>query len=168
MQKQASIFNNENGSVIFVALIFLALLTLIGVSSINTSSTEVKIASNTQLNRIEFYIAESGWKHGAMWLEGQAGPPSFMNTSGNIVRNFGNGNTDQLEIRFLPATADIRIGDELVTSGLGGRFPANYPVATVSAIREDPTHGFISVLAVPKARLDSSREVLVIKPRQLK
>ena len=55
-----------------------------------------------------------------------------------------------------------------MTSGLGGRFPANYPVATVSAIREDPTHGFVSVIAVPKARLDSSREVLIIKPRQLK
>jgi hypothetical protein len=106
MQKQASIFNNENGSVIFVALIFLALLTLIGVSSINTSSTEVKIASNTQLNRIEFYIAESGWKHGAMWLEGQAGPPSFMNTSGNIVRNFGNGNTDVLNNNFPDGTED--------------------------------------------------------------
>ncbi|MCP4431305.1 MAG: rod shape-determining protein MreC [Gammaproteobacteria bacterium] len=86
----------------------------------------------------------------------------------NGVRSvaFGNGNTDQLEIRFLPATADIRIGDELVTSGLGGRFPADYPVATVSAIREDSSHGFVSVMAAPKARLDSSREVLVIKPRQ--
>lgn len=86
----------------------------------------------------------------------------------NGVRSiaFGGGTTDQLEIRFLPATADIRIGDELVTSGLGGRFPADYPVATVSEIREDTTHGFISALAVPKARLDSSREVLVIKPRQ--
>ena len=77
---------------------------------------------------------------------------------------FGNGSTDRLEIRFLPATADIRIGDELVTSGLGGRFPADYPIATVSAILEDPIHGFVSVNAVPLARLDSSREVLVIHP----
>ena len=80
---------------------------------------------------------------------------------------FGNGNTDQLEIRYLSATADIKIGDELVTSGLGGRFPADYPVATVIAIEEDLTQGLISVLAIPKARLDSSREVLVVKPRQL-
>jgi len=79
---------------------------------------------------------------------------------------FGNGNTDQLEIRYLPATADIRIGDELVTSGLGGRFPADYPVAAVTSIREDLTHGFVSCLAAPKARLDSSREVLIVKPRQ--
>lgn len=94
-----------------------------------------------------------------------ATPVQFIRSGVRSVA-FGNGNTDQLEIRYLPATADIRIGDELVTSGLGGRFPADYPVATVSAIREDPARGFISALATPKARLDSSREVLIIKPRQ--
>ena len=78
---------------------------------------------------------------------------------------FGNGNTDELELRFLPATADIKAGDELVTSGLGGRFPADYPVATIDEITHDKTHGFINARARPKARLDSSREVLVIKPR---
>ena len=93
-----------------------------------------------------------------------ATPIQFIRSGVRSVA-FGNGNTDQLEIRYLPATADIRIGDELVTSGLGGRFPADYPVATVSAIREDLTRGFVSVVAVPKARLDSSREVLVVKPR---
>lgn len=94
-----------------------------------------------------------------------ATPVQFIRSGVRSVA-FGNGNTDQLEIRYLPATADIRIGDELVTSGLGGRFPADYPVATVSEIREDLTRGFISALAVPKARLDSSREVLIVKPRQ--
>lgn len=78
---------------------------------------------------------------------------------------FGNGSSDQLELRYLPATADIRVNDELVTSGLGGRFPADYPVATVVAINEDLIHGFVSVLVKPQARLDSSREVLIIKPR---
>lgn len=94
-----------------------------------------------------------------------ATPVQFIRSGVRTVA-FGNGSTDQLEIRYLPATADIRIGDELVTSGLGGRFPADYPVATVSAIREDLTRGFVAIFAIPKARLDSSREVLVIKPRQ--
>ena len=76
---------------------------------------------------------------------------------------FGNGSTDVLELRFLPATADIVVGDELVTSGLGGRFPEDYPVGTVAAINEDLVRGFVSVLATPSARLDSSRDVLVIK-----
>ncbi len=77
---------------------------------------------------------------------------------------FGNGSTDELELRFLPATANIQVNDELVTSGLGGRFPADYPVATVVEITHDKTRGFVSALARPKARLDSSREVLIIKP----
>ena len=79
---------------------------------------------------------------------------------------FGNGSTDKLELRFLPATSEINIGDELVTSGLGGRFPADYPVATITEVTLDKTHGFKSAKARPKARLDSSREVLVIQSRQ--
>jgi len=89
-------------------------------------------------------------------------PVQFIRSGVRSVA-FGNGHTDHLELRFLPATADIQIGDELVTSGLGGRFPIDYPVATVMSISEDLAHGFLSVLAAPKARLDSSREVLVIK-----
>ena len=91
-------------------------------------------------------------------------PVQFIRSGTRSVA-FGRGSTSQLELRYLPATADIKIDDELVTSGLGGRFPANYPVATVTAINEDLVHGFVSVLAEPRARLDSSREVLVIKPR---
>ncbi len=91
-------------------------------------------------------------------------PVQFIRNGTRSVA-FGNGSSDQLELRYLPATADIRVNDELVTSGLGGRFPADYPVATVVAITEDLIHGFVSVLVKPKARLDSSREVLIIKPR---
>ena len=90
--------------------------------------------------------------------------PVQFTRSGTRSVAFGNGSADQLELRYLPATADIMVGDQLVTSGLGGRFPADYPVATVTSISEDLTRGFVSVLAKPLARLDSSREVLVIKP----
>lgn len=91
-------------------------------------------------------------------------PVQFIRSGTRSVA-FGNGSTDQLELRYLPATADIMVNDELVTSGLGGRFPADYPVAKVTSITNDPIHGFVSVLAKPLARLDSSREVLVIKPK---
>jgi rod shape-determining protein MreC len=92
-------------------------------------------------------------------------PVQFVRSGTRSVA-FGRGSTSQLELRYLPATADIRIDDELVTSGLGGRFPSDYPVAKVTAISEDRVRGFVTVFAAPKARLDSSREVLVIKPRQ--
>ncbi len=98
--------NNENGTVLFVAIIFLALLTLIGVSSISTSTTEVRIAGNAQYNKIEFYIADSGWRQGAMWLNDHAGPPIYQNSSGNIVRNFGDGETDDLNNDFPVGTED--------------------------------------------------------------
>ena len=92
-------------------------------------------------------------------------PVQFIHSGLRSVA-FGNGSTDELELRFLPATAEIKIGDELVTSGLGGRFPADYPVATITEVTLDKTHGFKSAKARPKARLDSSREVLVIQSRE--
>ena len=78
----------------------------------------------------------------------------------------GTGRIDRLELPYLPNSADIRPNDLLVTSGLGGRFPADYPVATITAVMLDKTHGFKSAKARPKARLDSSREVLVIQSHQ--
>ncbi|MBT3725199.1 MAG: rod shape-determining protein MreC [Gammaproteobacteria bacterium] len=92
-------------------------------------------------------------------------PVQFIHSGMRSVA-FGNGSTDELELRYLPATASIKPGDELVTSGLGGRFPADYPVATITHISLDKTHGFKSAIARPKARLDSSREVLVIQSRE--
>ena len=89
-------------------------------------------------------------------------PVQFVRSGTRSVA-FGRGSTTQLELRYLPATADIKVDDELVTSGLGGRFPSDYPVARVTAINEDLVRGFVTVFAEPKARLDSSREVLVIK-----
>jgi len=96
MNKRSCFWDNETGTVIFVAIVFLALLTLVGVSSISTSTTEVRIASNSQYNKVEFYIADSGWKEGAVWLNGYPGPPTYRNITGSIVRNYGDGDTDVL------------------------------------------------------------------------
>lgn len=106
MVNRLDLIDNENGTVIFVAIIFLALLTLVGISSISTSTTEVRIAGNAQYNKIEFYIADSGWKQGAMWLNDFAGPPVYQNISGNIVRNFGNGDSDILNNDLPAGTQD--------------------------------------------------------------
>ena len=106
MNRLVQQLNNENGAIIFVAIVFLALLTLVGVSSINTSTTEVRIAGNAQDNKIEFYVADSGWKQGAMWLNDYAGPPSYINNSGSIVRNFGDGDSDVLNNDFPAGTED--------------------------------------------------------------
>ncbi|TVT35478.1 rod shape-determining protein MreC [Marinobacter vinifirmus] len=85
-----------------------------------------------------------------------------------VVRNglrsilLGNGETDELELVHVPDTADIREGDMLVSSGLGGRFPRGYPVAEVSSISKESGEPFVDIVAVPKARLNQSRLVLVV------
>jgi rod shape-determining protein MreC len=69
---------------------------------------------------------------------------------------------ESLEIRHISATTDIRKGDLLVTSGLGGRFPEGYPVAVVTHVERDPGEVFVRVLAAPTAALDRTRHVLLV------
>ena len=82
----------------------------------------------------------------------------------NAVRSIagGTGRIDRLELEFVPVTTDIRAGDLLVTSGLGGRFPRGYPVGTVREVTIDPNATFAMVDVLPAARLDRSRHVLVV------
>jgi rod shape-determining protein MreC len=74
----------------------------------------------------------------------------------------GNGDISQLELVHVPDTADIREGDVLVSSGLGGRFPKGYPVAEVSSIAKEPGAPFVTIHATPMARLSRSKLVLVV------
>lgn len=74
----------------------------------------------------------------------------------------GNGDISQLELVHVPDTADIREGDVLVSSGLGGRFPKGYPVAEVSSITKEPGAPFVTIHATPQARLSRSKLVLVV------
>ena len=74
----------------------------------------------------------------------------------------GTGRIDQLKLPYLPTNSDIVEGDLLVTSGLGGKFPPGYPVASVTRIDRSPDAPFSSVFAEPHAHLDRSREVLLV------
>jgi len=74
----------------------------------------------------------------------------------------GTGEFDQLDLPFLPNNADIVEGDVLVTSGLGGAFPAGYPVAVVASVNRIPQASFADVSAKPSSELDQVREVLLI------
>ncbi|MGV6826466.1 MAG: rod shape-determining protein MreC, partial [bacterium] len=74
----------------------------------------------------------------------------------------GTGQMNRLVAPYLPNDADIQAGDQLVTSGLGGKFPPGYPVATVSEVRREPGKPFSTVIAKPLAELDRSREVMLV------
>ena len=65
---------------------------------------------------------------------------------------------------YLTADADILVGDLLISSGMGGRFPTGYPVATVTEVRQDPSDEFLTINTLPVTQLDHGREVLLIWP----
>jgi rod shape-determining protein MreC len=77
---------------------------------------------------------------------------------------YGTGSLDELELANVLDTADIKVGDLLVSSGLGGRFPKGYPVARVTKIVRDPGRSFARVTAVPMAKLNQSRLLLIVLP----
>jgi rod shape-determining protein MreC len=82
----------------------------------------------------------------------------------NGVRSIagGTGRFDELHLENVSITADIRVGDLLETSGLGGRFPPGYPVGTVTEMAVEPTAAYAAVTVRPLAELDRSRHVLVV------
>jgi rod shape-determining protein MreC len=94
--------------------------------------------------------------------------PVQVNRNGLRSIAVGSGTIDRLDLPYIPNSADIRPGDLLITSGLGGRFPPGYPVAVVSAVQHDPGRTFSQVLATPLAHLNRSREVLLVWPGETK
>lgn len=75
---------------------------------------------------------------------------------------FGTGSTDRLVLPNIPQSAEVRVGDVLVTSGIGGRFPAGFPVGVVSELHPDPTGLFVVADAKPSAHFDRGLEVLLV------
>jgi rod shape-determining protein MreC len=88
--------------------------------------------------------------------------PVQVNRNGVRAIAEGTGIIHELELRHLTETTDIVEGDMLVSSGLGGRFPVGYPVATVTRVVRDPGQKFLRVVARPMAQLDRSRHVLLL------
>ncbi|HYY60508.1 MAG TPA: rod shape-determining protein MreC [Burkholderiales bacterium] len=85
-----------------------------------------------------------------------------------VVRNglravaFGGGNAGTLELRYMPANAEVRPGDQLVTSGIDGVYPSGLAVATVLSVERDIEHSFARVVCKPAAGVDRGRYVLVL------
>ena len=95
MQKITSITNNQQGSVIIMAVIILALLSIIGIAATNTSTTEVQVSTNAVLHNIAFYTADSGIAAGRAAL--------------NNLKIADAGNWDKLLFNLDAADEDRRI-----------------------------------------------------------
>lgn len=88
--------------------------------------------------------------------------PVRVNRTGLRSIAEGTGSTDNLNLPFLTGDADIKVGDLLISSGLGGVFPPGYPVAQVTRIDRSPSDTFSTVKAKPLALLDRDYEVMLI------
>jgi rod shape-determining protein MreC len=88
--------------------------------------------------------------------------PVQVNRNGLLTIAVGSGQLNRLVLPFLPGNADIRPGDLLITSGLGGTFPQGYPVAVVDEFTSQPNKAFATITATPKALLDRNRELMIV------
>lgn len=85
-----------------------------------------------------------------------------------VVRNglravaFGSGSAGTLELRFMAANAEIQTGDQLVTSGIDGTYPAGLPVATVMRIERDAVAAFARIVCQPSAGIEHNRYLLAL------
>ncbi|MDG4594598.1 MAG: rod shape-determining protein MreC [Candidatus Contendobacter sp.] len=89
--------------------------------------------------------------------------PIQISRTGARTLALGTGNFQELELPHIPNNEDVKVGDLLVTSGMGGRFPRGYPVGTVAKVEFDPGSPFAHIVAKPVAQLDRIREVLLLE-----
>ena len=88
--------------------------------------------------------------------------PVQINRTGLRTIAVGTGDLSRLKLPYLPTSADVIVGDLLVTSGLGGGFPAGYPVGTIAEVKRDPSQSLADVDVRPAAALDRSRELMFV------
>ena len=88
--------------------------------------------------------------------------PVSLNRNGLRTIAVGTGDSGRLRLPYLTNNADIVVGDLLISSGLGGVFPAGYPVGKVLDVRLRPDQAFAEIVAAPASALGRDREVLLV------
>ena len=81
----------------------------------------------------------------------------------NGIRLVAYGRGDRIELANVPTSSDVKVGDLIVTSGLGGRFPPGFPVGTLVKLRRDESRAFLVGELKPAAQLDRGRDVLLLR-----
>jgi rod shape-determining protein MreC len=89
-------------------------------------------------------------------------PVAVARTGVRLVA-YGTGSSGLLELRNVPLSSDVRAGDVLITSGLGGRFPPGFPVGTITALQPDDNRAFLVGAVRTAAQLDRGRDVLLLR-----
>lgn len=89
--------------------------------------------------------------------------PVTVARTGVRVVAYGTGERNRLALQNVPMSSDIKVGDTVVSSGLGGRFPAGFVVGTIETLRPDDSRAFLIGDVRPAARLDRGRNVLLVR-----
>ena len=110
-----------------------------------------------QITRVGRFASEA-----ILITDAETATPIRVNRTGLRSIAVGTGDFNKLTLPFITGDADIKPGDLLVTSGLGGIFPAGYPVAQVTQVKRDPAATFALVEAKPLAHMDHARELLLV------
>lgn len=116
MNKNENTLQNENGSVMIVAVVLLVLITIMGLSVSRLSDVDVQIAKNEREYVQDFYAADSAWREAIQWLDTRASVPGLVNRSLYVtndpdnptdayyddhamnVRNYGNGDEAEYNV----------------------------------------------------------------------
>ena len=72
-------------------------------------------------------------------------------------------NSPFLTLTYLDNAADIKPGDEIVTSGIGGVFPGGIRIGTVIEVKPDPSSAVKTAKVRPIVNFDRLEEVYIIK-----
>lgn len=82
----------------------------------------------------------------------------------NGIRTIAYGNGETLSLNEVPTSADIQVGDMLVTSGFGNRFPRGLQVAEITDVDISANRSFKTAHAKPFADLERLTEVFLVWP----
>jgi rod shape-determining protein MreC len=88
--------------------------------------------------------------------------PVSVNRNGVRTIAVGTGDSSRLRLPYLTNNADVQVGDLLISSGLGGVFPAGYPVGRVLDVQRRSDQAFAEIIAEPVSALGRDREVLLV------
>lgn len=111
-----------------------------------------------QIIRVTPYTSEA-----ALLIDDQVSIPVQVLRNGLRLIAFGSNEVGKLEVRYLTAGVDVQPGDTLVTSGIGGLFPAGLSVGKVESVEHDPSTGFAMAIAQPLSHPERYRHFLVLQ-----
>jgi rod shape-determining protein MreC len=111
-----------------------------------------------QIIRVTPFTSEA-----ALLIDDQVSIPVQVLRNGLRLIAFGSDEVGKLEIRYLSGNVDVKAGDTLVTSGIGGLFPAGLPVGQVEKVDHDPGTGFGMAIAEPLSHPERYRHFLVLR-----